>query len=223
MFALACRCCCTYISLKSGLRICVYGLSCISGCSAVPDYFCGTRRQFEFCPFVAHCSINYAPLSIVPLSFDLVVIIFASGTAWCIPVLSCAMSLCDVDVPAMHTCNSELLQVLMHVAERLKALHACGYVHRDIKPANIMWLPRQNRWTIIGFDLVARINEVASMGFSLPYAAPEVLMTYSSGQTFIQVSEALDAWSLGILSIELFTGNRVFDANVLKEAQVCTR
>lgn len=48
--------------------------------------------------------------------------------------------------------HSSLVQVLMHVAERLKDLHACGYVHRDIKPAKIMWLPRHNRWTIIDFD-----------------------------------------------------------------------
>ncbi|NJR42330.1 MAG: phosphotransferase, partial [Akkermansiaceae bacterium] len=53
------------------------------------------------------------------------------------------------------------MQVLTHVAERLKDLHAAGYVHRDIKPGNIMWLPRKNRWTLIDFGCAARIGSKA--------------------------------------------------------------
>ncbi|NJR43227.1 MAG: phosphotransferase [Akkermansiaceae bacterium] len=47
------------------------------------------------------------------------------------------------------------MQVLSHVAERLRDLHEAGYVHRDIKPGNVMWLPRTKRWTLIDFGCAA--------------------------------------------------------------------
>jgi serine/threonine protein kinase len=103
------------------------------------------------------------------------------------------------------------VQVLTHIAARLIDLHAAGYVHRDIKPGNIMWLPRKKRWTIIDFGCAARTGEYARLGFSLFYAAPEVLVSHESGAPGIVVTEALDAWSLGILAIEMFTGQPVFD------------
>ena len=36
-----------------------------------------------------------------------------------------------------------------------------------------MWLPSQNRWTLIDFGCAARIGQSAHLGFSLLYAAPE--------------------------------------------------
>lgn len=41
-----------------------------------------------------------------------------------------------------------------------------------------MWLPSQNRWTLIEVGCVARIGETARTGFSLSYAAPEVIQAY---------------------------------------------
>jgi serine/threonine protein kinase len=73
------------------------------------------------------------------------------------------------------------LQIMYHVALRLQDLHKVGYVHRDLKPANVMWLPRQNRWTVIDFGLVARIGQTARLGFSFDYAAPEVISAYRLG------------------------------------------
>ena len=103
------------------------------------------------------------------------------------------------------------MQVLSHIADRLKDLHASGYVHRDIKPGNIMWLPRKKRWTLIDFGCAARTGTQAPTGFSLFYAAPEALRSYVAGEGGVEATEALDAWSLGVLAIELFTGNSVFD------------
>jgi serine/threonine protein kinase len=103
------------------------------------------------------------------------------------------------------------MQVLSHIAARLSKLHAAGYVHRDIKPAHIMWLPRKKRWTLIDFGCAARAGEEAKIGYSLHYTAPEVLRAHRTGAHSMLVDEALDAWSMGILAIEMFTGEPVFD------------
>jgi serine/threonine protein kinase len=71
--------------------------------------------------------------------------------------------------------------MIHQLAVRLKELHALGYVHRDLKPANVMWLPRENRWTVIDFGCAARTGEDAKLGFSIAYAAPEVIAAYRRG------------------------------------------
>ena len=99
-------------------------------------------------------------------------------------------------------------QIVHHICECLEDLHKAGYVHRDLKPANIMWLPSQNRWTLIDFGCAARIGTEARMGFSLAYAAPEVVRAYFREQkTTITATAALDAWSVGVVAVELFSGS----------------
>lgn len=73
------------------------------------------------------------------------------------------------------------MQMIHQLAIRLRDLHGLGYVHRDLKPSNVMWLPRENRWTLIDFGCAARIGESAKQGFSIAYAAPEVISTYRRG------------------------------------------
>ena len=68
-----------------------------------------------------------------------------------------------------------------HLAMRMRDFHALGYVHRDLKPGNVMWLPRENRWTVIDFGCAARTGEQARLGFSIAYAAPEVISAYRTG------------------------------------------
>jgi serine/threonine protein kinase len=71
--------------------------------------------------------------------------------------------------------------MISQLALRLQDLHKVGYVHRDLKPANVMWLPRENRWTVIDFGFAARTGEDVTLGFSIPYAAPEVISAYRKG------------------------------------------
>ena len=99
------------------------------------------------------------------------------------------------------------MQVICHLAERLVELHASGIVHRDLKPANVMWLPSQNRWTIIDFGCAARTHSTARLAYTLRYAAPEVIAAKrKAGLKHIVVEESLDAWSLGVMAFEMATG-----------------
>ena len=77
------------------------------------------------------------------------------------------------------------MQMIHHLADRMKQFHALGYVHRDLKPANVMWLPRENRWTVIDFGCAARTGERSRLVFSLGYAAPEVISAYRAGESTI--------------------------------------
>jgi hypothetical protein len=51
-----------------------------------------------------------------------------------------------------------ILQVLCHIAERLKVLHAAGWAHLDLKPGNVLRRPEQHSWTLIDFGCAARIG-----------------------------------------------------------------
>ena len=101
--------------------------------------------------------------------------------------------------------------MIHHIAERLDDLHGAGYCHRDLKPGNVMWLPRQNRWTLIDFGCAARIGEQAHMRYSLAYAAPEIIHAVRDGRVTILASDKLDAWSLGVMAVELLTNKSPFN------------
>lgn len=112
----------------------------------------------------------------------------------------------DLWAARRHPDRSQAFTMINQLATRLKELHRLGYVHRDLKPGNVMWLPRENRWTIIDFGCVARTGTAARLGFSTAYAAPEVIAAYRRGDHKMVAKEAVDVWSLGVMAFELLTG-----------------
>jgi serine/threonine protein kinase len=70
-----------------------------------------------------------------------------------------------------------------------------------------MWLPSQNRWTLIDFGCAAQIGEEARIGFSVVYAAPEAERAHFREKcSTLQATAPLDVWSVGVIAVELFSG-----------------
>jgi serine/threonine protein kinase len=111
--------------------------------------------------------------------------------------------------------NCLTMQIVTHISECLADLHQAGYVHRDLKPGNFMWLPSQNRWTLIDFGCATQIGQEAQAEFSLMYAAPEVVRAhFREMRQTVQATTAIDVWSVGVIAVELFSGRpplRIFE------------
>jgi serine/threonine protein kinase len=115
------------------------------------------------------------------------------------------------------------IQVLSNVASQTAKIHAAGYVHRDLKPGNVMWLPRENRWTVIDFGCAARIGEIAPLSFTLAYAPPEAAVALAKGATMMQCETTHDSWSLGVIAFELLTGRPAYAPLTHGSDTVCLR
>lgn len=102
------------------------------------------------------------------------------------------------------------MQALAAVADAVARLHAAGYAHRDLKPSNVLRLPREGRWTVIDFGCAALLGDTAPHGFTLPYAAPEVVRAWLDGAPMSPVAQGIDSWALGVVAVQLLAGEAVF-------------
>lgn len=112
------------------------------------------------------------------------------------------------------------LQVLTHVADCLAELHQTGWVHRDIKPGNVMMLLGKKRWTPIDFGCAAKIGTMAKNIFTIVYAPPEVLRACWNGDRLIAADPAMDAWSVGVMALEMYTHETIFRNEFLIREEV---
>jgi serine/threonine protein kinase len=95
--------------------------------------------------------------------------------------------------------NAEL--ILRQLVEGLAALHRAGIQHRDLKPSNILIeseTPLEVVLTDFGSSALATMTLLTQVRTTLAYAAPETLTG--------MYSRASDYWSLGIVMIEILTG-----------------
>jgi serine/threonine protein kinase len=87
------------------------------------------------------------------------------------------------------------------LVEGLAALHRAGIQHRDLKPSNIL-IKNETALEVVltdfGSSAIATMTLLTQVRTTLAYAAPETLTG--------MYSRASDYWSLGIILIEILTG-----------------
>ena len=106
---------------------------------------------------------------------------------------------------------SEVMTIMMQLAEALEAIHMEGVVHRDLKPQNIMFRD-DGSLAILDFGiakLVSSETQLTEHGqvFGTPYyMSPE----QGSGQP---VDGRSDLYSAGVIFYEMLTGRRMYTAD----------
>lgn len=99
----------------------------------------------------------------------------------------------------------EAVRILVSLGETLDVVHGRGIVHRDVKPENVI-VSDDGRVVLLDFGtagMAGRSQGVVmteGVAGSLAYMGPERLGGYFSGAT--------DAYSLGVIAVELLTGKR---------------
>ncbi len=105
----------------------------------------------------------------------------------------------------------EALDIALHIADALDAIHRVGILHRDLKPGNVMFRVRGGPPCIIDFGLAKQVQIVQEI--TLPgkiYGTP-YYMSPEQGQGS-EIDERSDFYSLGVLLFELLTGRKPYVA-----------
>lgn len=98
---------------------------------------------------------------------------------------------------------AKCIEVIRQITEGLVYLHDQKIAHRDIKPENILITNDIYKIADFGSSKILETCKSMSNVGTLAYKAPEVIIknTYDC---------KADIWSLGIMSLELIFGSRIF-------------
>lgn len=142
----------------------------------------------------------------------------ASGKGGSAPVLAHGIDLefCDggtlatylADAPGGRDISDEdRLDVFIGILSGVSKINARGIIHSDLKPSNILLK------TVKGADGRAR-KEIRISDFGMAFRQGEKHIgsthLYESPEPKDQRTNKIDAWALGILGLELFSGHQIF-------------
>ena len=101
----------------------------------------------------------------------------------------------------------EVLRIAVKIGSAIETAHRAGVLHRDIKPSNIL-LTAYGHPVLSDFGIAATLSEVEnqeSVGMSIPWTAPEVLLDETPGTVQSEV------WSFAATVYSLLAGRSPFE------------
>ena len=101
----------------------------------------------------------------------------------------------------------EVLRIAVKIGSAIETAHRAGTLHRDIKPSNIL-LTAYGHPVLSDFGIASTLTEsenMESVGMSIPWSAPEVLMDETPG------SIASEVWSFAATVYSLLAGRSPFE------------
>ncbi|MET0590873.1 MAG: serine/threonine-protein kinase [Naasia sp.] len=102
---------------------------------------------------------------------------------------------------------AEVLRIAIKIASAVETAHRAGVLHRDIKPSNIL-TTAYGHPVLSDFGIAATLSEserTESIGLSIPWSAPEVLMDETAGTV------ASEVWSVAATVYSLLAGRSPFE------------
>ncbi|CAN5316905.1 hypothetical protein BH11ACT3_BH11ACT3_03130 [soil metagenome] len=102
---------------------------------------------------------------------------------------------------------AEVLRIAIKIGSAVETAHRSGVLHRDIKPSNIL-LTAYGHPVLSDFGIASTLTtsmEDESVGLSIPWSAPEVLLDETPG------SIASEVWSLAATVYSLLAGRSPFE------------
>lgn len=101
----------------------------------------------------------------------------------------------------------EVLRIGVRIASAVETAHRAGVLHRDIKPSNIL-TTAYGHPVLADFGIASTVQSVQSddsVGLSIPWSAPEVLLDETPGTV------ASEVWSLAATVYSLLAGRSPFE------------
>ncbi|HEU0207148.1 MAG TPA: serine/threonine-protein kinase [Pseudolysinimonas sp.] len=121
------------------------------------------------------------------------------------------MELCSASLSERYRRESipvpEVLRIAVKIGSAIETAHRAGVLHRDIKPSNIL-LTAYGHPVLSDFGIASTLTasrEDDSVGLSIPWSAPEVLLDEVPG------SIASEVWSFAATVYSLLAGRSPFE------------
>jgi eukaryotic-like serine/threonine-protein kinase len=121
------------------------------------------------------------------------------------------MELCSSALSARYRSERipvpEVLRIAVKIGSAIETAHRAGVLHRDIKPSNIL-MTAYGHPVLADFGIAATVAESKdqeTVGMSIPWSAPEVLMDETPGSVQSEV------WSLAATVYSLLAGRSPFE------------